>query len=266
MTIYKGTRITAANFFKKMQEILLAEGYEDKSNPNNDSKVFLTTGVDGKSPFYVYLANSTGGAINIGIYEAWDGVATLSGEEHPCITWHASSSSTSSIFDYTINITKDRIIIAVSAVQAVSGLTSLTYAGLIKRYDPADIGGGAATLTFTTRHKATSTGSTIPLLRDRSNRPLNEYGLAYTSGNSPTGWGNKLLTCPIYVAGTGNGTSGNSEEGLRGELHDLLYTHRDAPYQTGDIVTHEGNQYMAVRTSSYRGYRGLYPYLFLLKV
>ncbi|WP_421019191.1 hypothetical protein, partial [Klebsiella pneumoniae] len=90
----------------------------------------------------------------------------------------------------------------------------------------------------------------------------------YTTGSHPMGWGNKILSCPIRIAGSGTATTnGNSEEGIRGEFDDLLYVHNSAPYQNGDIITHEGNQYVFTKPVGNIGYVGLYyTTTYLLKI
>lgn len=271
MTIYRGKGIHSRDFWTKLNEILLAEGYEDQSNPNANYKTYFTKGVNGKNPFYITLQNTFNGAFTIGVYEGWnkETITVSTGTEAPCINWNNGNSGDGIKIEYIVNITKDRIIIVVIGPQGLtSSCTSLTYAGLIKRYDENDNGGGAATLAYTTRQTTVSSTTSVTLLRDKSMRPLNTYVAHYGVGSNPTGWGSKILTCPLYILGSGTAAAnGNSEEGLRGEYDDLLFVHNGAPYQTGDTVTHEGSQYVALKPISNRGYVGLSPSAtYLLKI
>lgn len=251
MTIYKGT-IRADQFYNKICELLIAEGYQDVTiNQSNEGRVFYTQGMSGKDTFYIQLYKAYTGSINIGVYEGYNNDGTgkgafQNGNQYVYINWMADTSTQESTYSvkYVINVNKDRLLVYVEGLYPNSNkMVSLTYAGLPKRYDPKDLSGYAAFVAGTSTIKS-QTHHNTKLIRDRSLAKNVEYLATAMDLGAQPGWTNKLFRSPLYLYHRTNGAF----EGLRGELEGIFYVPKNDAVN-GDIVTENGKQYMLVKPS-----------------
>ncbi|SYX83993.1 hypothetical protein [Paenibacillus alvei] len=244
MTAYAG-RTSAREFLNKIHECMIAEKYKLVfGNSTNGEFVY-------KSPndnFFIQFLDPKSNCLHVGFYDNYTVLQegepgiTSKGQKQECITWNKSSEDDVQIA-YIMNISPSFVIIQCEGLKVDKDCcSSLTYIGMPKCYDDKDnktpdFGGIAGT----TRMKTNKT-SQWPALRNRALKADSFYKIdGYWPENS-CGWGDSIFYTPLYI--------GNSDEGLRGELHCLygLKANSRKEFHHYDTFQNDGKYYIILST------------------